>query len=701
MKNNIYIVIISLQLALLGTIFNSIIGINIPLLREIIGFLDLTFIPGLLLLIILKVKNFNFIEWISYSVGLSISFLMFMGLFMNTFYPHFGISKPISLVPLTVTLMILITLLLSIAYFQGRNTQNDNYYFKITDINIIQTLSFCLLPFISIFGIYLLNYFNNNILLITLILIISIIPLLVSYNKIEYNLYPFLLFSIALALLFHYSLVSGYINGYDIQIEHYLSKQVIDRSYWNLNNGNNSNSMLSIVILAPIYSLITSINLAWVYKVIYPLIYAFTSILLYNIYQKQTNSKIAFLSTFFFMSVFTFYVGMPQLARQEIGEIFFVALIYLIFNDKINLLQKSVISVIFTFSLVASHYALSYIFIFAILIIWILSYLLKDRKNNISSSFILLFFTIMLTWYMYTSNSSNLSIITSLLENVLSSFRELLNPNYVQGMEVVVSNVSPTREISKWLHIISQVFIFIGLITVFNNKEHLSLNIKYKLFLVINFIICIAGISVPYISNALNTMRLYHITLIILAPLFVIGGVNILKKIVGILNLNSQNETKYYLFLSLFLSLFLIFNSGIVYEITRENPNYISFNNSIDAPRFTETEVSAVKWLQDEKNPRLDVYADLNRGLLLTGFFNGWNIFSESGKTFLFGSKINITNNTYIFLGEKNVKEGKILLYTYGLGDGLRDLQTSPLQKTLHAANMIYNGGSTNIYYWT
>lgn len=709
MKNNIYITIIALQIALLGTILNSIIGINIPILREIIGFVYLTFIPGLLLLIIFRVRNFNFIEWIFYSVCLSISFLMFIGFFMNIYYPFLGISKPISLIPLVITLTFAVSVLLIVAFFQDKNNSKSTYlHMSKPNLNYVQILLLCLLPFLSIFGTYFLNYYDNNVLLIILILIISIIPIIISYDKLQANLYCFALFVIALSLLFHYSLVSGYINGYDIQIEKFLSNQVIHESYWDLNSPGSTNSLASINILAPTYSLITSMDIVWVYKIIYQLIFAFISTGLYILYRLQTNQKIAFLSTFFFMSIFTFYAGMPQLARQEIAELFFVSLLCLIFDDKMSPIKKSVMSVIFIISLVVSHYSLSYIFLYLISIFWLILNLSRERKNNISFNFILLSFVVTLAWYLYTSSSSNLFSISNLFKSIFSNFAEFLNPNYIQGMEIIQSRLTLTREFSKWLHIISQIFITVGLITVFNKKRSIILNTKYKLFLVVSYSICLAGITVPFVSNALNTMRLYHITLIILSPLLVIGGITVLSEIASIAKLNQQNETKYFILLSLFLAVFLLFNSGIVYEITGEEPSYISFNNSIDAPRFTEIEVSAANWINKEKSSNVSVYGDEYMGLLLSGMLGENNHFGEIGGIFYFESneqlKPELQESAYIFLGEKNVKNDRIFVHTYeqsDFGDGSRDLKVSPLQKMLLDANLVNNDGFSLIYYVT
>ena len=75
-----------------------VILLNIPLLRQILGFLVFTTIPGLLILYILKLNKIEFLKKFVLSVGLSVTFLMFGGLLVNSFYPL--ILKPLSLAPI-------------------------------------------------------------------------------------------------------------------------------------------------------------------------------------------------------------------------------------------------------------------------------------------------------------------------------------------------------------------------------------------------------------------------------------------------------------------------------------------------------------------------------------------------------------------------------------------------------------------------
>ncbi|MDY6895329.1 MAG: hypothetical protein SVO01_07950, partial [Thermotogota bacterium] len=69
-------VIFSIQLALWVVIGLDYTSLQIPILRELISFIYLTFVPGILILRILKLHNLGNIETILYSVGLSIATLM-------------------------------------------------------------------------------------------------------------------------------------------------------------------------------------------------------------------------------------------------------------------------------------------------------------------------------------------------------------------------------------------------------------------------------------------------------------------------------------------------------------------------------------------------------------------------------------------------------------------------------------------------
>jgi len=103
-------------IAVLALVGLAASGFDIPVLRQIISFIFLTFIPGILILRILKIHHISAIESLLYSVGLSLAFVVFAGLFANFVLPLIGISKPISTFPLLATLSIFILILGAVAY---------------------------------------------------------------------------------------------------------------------------------------------------------------------------------------------------------------------------------------------------------------------------------------------------------------------------------------------------------------------------------------------------------------------------------------------------------------------------------------------------------------------------------------------------------------------------------------------------------
>lgn len=192
-------------------------------------------------------------------------------------------------------------------------------------------------------------------------------------------MYPLIIFVIAISLLFQNSLVSNYISGFDIQREYFVANSVftnfnlIDVGYPELK------AILSVTILPTIFANVLNLNLIWVFKIIYPLLLTLIPLGLYKIIKTQTNAKIAFLSTLFFVSSYSFYYNMLQLTREIIGELFLILIIFLMLDEKNNV-NKSVLLVIFAFSLIVSHYGLSYILLLILITAWLLNILLNNYK---------------------------------------------------------------------------------------------------------------------------------------------------------------------------------------------------------------------------------------------------------------------------------------------------------------------------------
>jgi hypothetical protein len=90
-------------------------------LRAVFSFVFLAIIPGVLIMLMLRISNTSPWEYLVYAIGLSISCLMFTGLAVDWLLPWLRITdKPLSLVPLLVSFSILLSMFGIVAYARNR-----------------------------------------------------------------------------------------------------------------------------------------------------------------------------------------------------------------------------------------------------------------------------------------------------------------------------------------------------------------------------------------------------------------------------------------------------------------------------------------------------------------------------------------------------------------------------------------------------
>lgn len=782
--------IFALQISVLGLVLLDNLGIYVPILREIIPVIYLLFVPGILILRITKIHNLGSVETILYSVGLSITSIMFIGFSINLFYPLLKISNPISLVPLIVTMTIFVGFLSILSYLRDKNFSGPSFI----DIKYLISpivLFLFLFPFLAIFGTYLMNWYKINIFLMLLIILICMTLLLFAYGKIPKKYYPLTIFIMAISLLFHTSLISNYVTGYDIQVEYYSADVVIKNAFWNFKIYSLVNTMPSVTLLGPIFSIISKISLDWVFKIIYPFIFSLVPLGLYKIVKKQTNEEIAFLSCFLFISFFVFYTQMFALARQEIAELFLVLSILLIITKKMGNSKRYFLFIIFGISLIISHYSICYFYLFSLIIIYMLV-LLSDRydiqkiidfispnkhkkdklKNNVNSnkenisnkkisSISLIFFLVFtIAWYKYV-NSKPLDVILYLvlyiknkiscnfinfnptilisLQNqsqfALDSLRSpntfqglsnlqaqlqsqvqgvcntdtnksiFLNPSTTQGLYLLQFHFKSSLHIfGKYVHLITQFFMVIGFFAILLKRIRMNFNKEYLAFILISFVTLLAALTVPYFSNALNTERLYHITLIFLSPVAIIGGITVLKiisKFIPLFKGSDFYNTSLKL-ISIFLIFYLLFNIGFLYNVFNDDSTSISLNKTIDYAIYNQKEIIGAQWITDHNVNGLFITDDYRAPL--TGRFQlpaytFSEILSKYSHTKNYKKIIYNKNyeNLYLLFGTRNIINNSVLIIEKQ-GVNIINKEYITLNNLFSLNNKIYDNDGYQVY---
>lgn len=765
--------VLTLQFLVWALIGLDAAGVQIPLLRGLVASVYLLFVPGMLVLRALRLHQLGGVRTPLFAVGLSLATVMGTGLLMTTLYPLLGFERPLALVPVVMTQGVIITFLAVLSYWRDCGPTEDAIIDR-RDVLTPSVLALCVLPFMSIIATYAMNAYGSNLLLLALIIIIAITALWISTSaSFPKELYPLAVFVIAVALLYHASLISSYVWGWDIQQELYTANAVLNNAQWNVHVIGATNAVLSVTLLAPLISIVSGVSVVWIFKTIYPLLFALVPVGLFVVFQKQTSDRIALLASFFVTFLFTFFTEMPSLARQEIAELFLVLLLIVLVDKRVGSEGKAplyALCAIFAASVVVSHYALAFIFIAYLVVAWLLLFLVDNPamrrlhtaahseppakpwsrpKRMLTLPFILLFAAFTVAWYATLGSAALAGDIAPVLTKVGYTLLSPLNVLFAIGIGAVayvcalvivyvlvtraqrkaptllrlfgalavvlsaslvlaryhgilvnellqIGTRSPLHEVVELLYLLGLLLIILGLAALALRRCRLTFDQEFVALALASLAILMTAVVFPMLALTIDTTRLYQISTLLLAP-FCVTGALLIGGVPGRLRAKPRERTgvsvAYKLVAALFV-IMLLFGTGLVYEVTRQDPTSFFLNDSIDAPRFNAREVAGAQWLYAMKAAALPVHADAYRDLLWTSLdFNySWgNIPSYAPHT---------PHTGYVFLGTFNLLTGTSAqqLNTQSLLNGTQVYHSS-LAGIANGRNRVFDDGGAVVYY--
>ncbi|MGB2841625.1 MAG: DUF2206 domain-containing protein [Halobacteriota archaeon] len=511
-----------------------IILLNIPFLRQILGFLCFTTIPGILILHILKQNKIEFLKKFVLSVGLSVAFLMFAGLLVNSFYPV--ILKPLSLEPILISFNIILIILAFIAYKRNKDDFDikDVFNFKL-DLKdkLASPLIFPILfPFIAVFGTYLMNTQGNNVILLAMLFLIPayVVAVVCLRDRISDATYPVAVLMIGMSLLLMHGLTCNYITGADIHGEYYVFQLAASNFHWDISNYPTTyNACLSITILPTICQVLLNMEGNYVYKFMYQLVFSITPLGLYILFKKYIDEIYAFLAAVFFISQTTFVFEMISAERQEIAILFFILAMMVFFDTEIDKLNKRIMFLVFVFGVIVSHYTTAYVFFFIVFLSWLMMAIPKTLKSkkNITATILLLFSVVIFFWYSQVTQvpfSAGVNFVEQTFRNLGNFFvEEARAPSAMNVVGIGLEEGIPYK-IQFWVRNITFFFIALGALDLLRKYKTSKFGTEYLAMMVVCAGIVWSMLILPFIASGYGITRLYLQALVLLAPCFVIGG---------------------------------------------------------------------------------------------------------------------------------------------------------------------------------
>jgi uncharacterized membrane protein len=386
-------------------------------------------------------------------------------------------------------------------------------------------------------------------------------------------------------------------------------------------------------------------------------------------------------------------------------------------EDRIALRKRRLLFAIFSVALIVSHYALSYIFMFLLLLTFLLLSLLKHSNIKLGKlldgNLVLLFISIGAFWYIFVTPIT-FGALTNVVSNIYNSIIKAAPSPGISGL--MPTYVSPLHEISSYLFYAVQALIFVGLLGLIVKHKRAKFNQEYISMSLISAFILILAITVPTFAATLDISRFYHITLFFLAPFSALGCMEISRLIVSskfrfstfLSKHKALVKRSWILVFSVLLVLLFLFQVGFIYEVARDAPTSLplSLNRLLANPLVNinlyqtynpEQNVLSAEWLAGHTGNQADVYADIYARLqVLTSYGKFPMTYSKTPQIYNWNHMIsekgnNISRGSYVYLSQINVVYDK-------MEDPYGRFWAFNTSSYLDGYDKIYSNGASDIY---
>lgn len=172
------------------------------------------------------------------------------------------------------------------------------------------------------------------------------------------------LFFAAAGILLLTSLRGWYITGHDIQREYEVFRLAADNGHWDITAFPDPyNACLSITLLPTALTRLTGIPGTYVFKVLLPLLFALTPVLVYRSVRNVAPQIIALLSAVYLMLFPTFFTDMTFLGRQEVAFFFVGCAMVVVTDSGRGFAERRVVFTVMVVGIVLSHYSTTYVIV--------------------------------------------------------------------------------------------------------------------------------------------------------------------------------------------------------------------------------------------------------------------------------------------------------------------------------------------------
>jgi uncharacterized membrane protein len=398
---------------------------------------------------------------------------------------------------------------------------------------------------------------------------------------------------------------------------------------------------------------------------------------------------------------------------------------------------RGLLGILFAFSLVVSHYGIGYIFGAYILATWIFLALWRSQAvqrlltlvgrfkravltpagnpqggartlhYGLTSSYAMLFVVLSISWYMYTAGGVSFVGLVGIINKARLALYEQLFAPHVGGTAALMLGKSPLvvaslqREMFRLLLWVTFLLMLIGVGAVLLRRNRWGFTTEYIIMILWSVaFLSFTAVLLP-LEKAFNFTRIYHLTLVWLAPLSILGSAVFFRGFCRVLSLVQHRIVDGTAPLALTALIvfvpFFLFNVGFIYRVTGDAPSNIALSTGSpaedrDTYLFNQQEVAGREWLWTLGDHNLKVFSDKFGRMFLYGEFGPERALDYTEPN------VRIVERSYIFLRSINTKEGLVMKAPFAPGEYIPLKESSLYNRVLVERSAIYSNGSATIY---
>lgn len=334
----------------------------------VVGWLLVLFpVTGTLLLRLFRfTKPLGTGEWLGYTTGLSVIFLLVVGLLVNSV--GMLLQLPILTAPYIIGVFDALFLVLFILYSIRPPAP------WLPDLRLgakfgtkLWALVPLLFPVLAFIGAMRINNGVSNIAAeaaLVVIIAYQIVTLLIVRKQRE-TAYVLNIMCVAAALVISVAMRSNHLFGFDINQEFRVFTTVLQNGLWLPYEfkDNTYNACLSIAILPAVLHAFLPVTPELIFKCFMQILLVVLPVTVFVIAKRQLrdNDKLGFVAALFFTVQAQFIFQFPALIRQQAAILLFALIIDVAGSKKVPIITKRWLMILFGIGMILSHYSTSYV----------------------------------------------------------------------------------------------------------------------------------------------------------------------------------------------------------------------------------------------------------------------------------------------------------------------------------------------------